>query len=104
MQLYFGSPAFRVLHQYLAVASIAGGLLCGWFGVPLWLLAPPTAFAIYLILEDRAVGNAMMEGGYWPSAGYKRFLIGTNLSSLLKHSALSTFAFGITSVAAGLLS
>jgi hypothetical protein len=103
VQLYFGSPSFRVLHQYLARASIAGGLLCGWFGVPHWLLAPPAAFAIYLILEDRAVHSAMMDGGAWPSPGYKRFLIGTNLSSLLKHSVLSTFAYGTTSVAAGLL-
>jgi hypothetical protein len=103
VQLYFGSPAFRVLHRYLAFASIGGGLFCGWFGVPHWLLAPPAAFAVFLILEDRAVQNAIMDGGAWPSPGYRRFLIGTNLSSLLRHSALSAFAYSITSVVAGLL-
>ena len=49
--------------------------MCGWFGVPLWLLAPPAAFAIYLILEhdrspQRKVGELDNRGGHVYLAQY----------------------------------
>lgn len=86
----------RELERFLAGAFLVGSAIGGWFHQPGWLLVPATASLTFLLVEDRAV-RLRIGAAAWASEGYARFLVGTNLSLLLRNAILNASILAIAS-------
>ena len=90
--------------RLLSGLLLAGSALSGWHGQAGWLVLPPLAALALLLAENRAVRRAIGSAA-WASEGYARFLVGTNLSILLRsailNGAILAIATGLHSVLGG---
>jgi len=86
----------RELERFLAGAFLVGSAIGGWLHQPGWLLVPATASLTFLLVEDRAV-RLRIGAAAWASEGYARFLVGTNLSLLLRNAILNASILAIAS-------
>ena len=89
----------RDVERLLIAANIVGSLVAGWQHQPAWLPVPVACFAAYVILQDRAL-RRQIGFGHWPSAGFARFSLGTNLYFALKNVVLSGLLFVIAGAVA----
>lgn len=92
----------RIMERLLNGLCLGGAMLAGANHAPLWLLAAPICLVGLVIAEDRAVRGRI---GYrtWPSAGYARFLFGTNLYLAVRNSLFCAAVFAAASMARSLL-
>lgn len=86
----------RDLKRLLTGTVLAGSAIGGWLHQPAWLLAPAAVSLLFLLLEDRAV-RGQIGAAAWASEGYARFLVGTNLSLLLRNAILNAAILAIAS-------
>lgn len=92
----------RNLERVLVAANSAASLLAGWYGQLLWLPLSLAAFAAYVAAKNRAL-RRQIGAGHWPSAGFARFTLGTNLYVALKSIALGGVLFALAHAAKGIL-
>jgi hypothetical protein len=82
----------RDIEKLLVVLNILGSLFLG-FRQDLTLLAIPVAvFAVYVVLEDRALRSRIGPRA-WPSEGFADFALGTNIAFSVWNIGLSAFLF-----------
>ena len=86
----------RDVQRFLEGAFLIGSGIGGWFYQPAWLCVPAGTSLALLIIEDRVVRQRIGEAA-WPSEGYARFLVGTNLALLLRSAILNASILAIGS-------
>jgi hypothetical protein len=86
------------LERVLIAANLLGALVFGWRHQPDWLFVPALAFGAYVVIADRRLRRQIGPRA-WPSAGYARFALNTNLYFAFKHLLVG----GLVFLAAGML-
>ncbi len=82
----------RDIEKLLVVLNILGSLILG-FHQDLALLAIPVAgFAVYVVIEDRAL-RSRIGARAWPSEGFADFALGTNVAFSAWNLGLSALLF-----------
>lgn len=87
----------RDLQRLLTYGSPIGSVIYGWQHNLAWLVAPVAAFTIYAILEDRQT-RLRIGPRHWPSEGFARFQMGTNLFLTLWNAMLNAIIFAIAAM------
>ena len=84
----------RIVQRLLTYGSLVGSVAYGWQHNIAWLVVPVAAFALYAILEDWQV-RLRIGPRHWPSEGFARFQMGTNLFLMLWSAMLNAMIFAI---------
>ena len=92
----------RDIERILIAATLGGSLIEGWRHEPDWLLVPLAAFLIKVLVEHRVL-RSRIGVGHWPSEGFARFSLGTNLYFMIRNVALNCVAYALAATAAGML-
>jgi hypothetical protein len=92
----------RDIERILIAATLAGSLIQGWRHEADWLLVPLAAYFTYVLIEDRAL-RSRIGNGHWPSEGFARFTLGTNLSLMVRNVALNGVVFLLAGLVADTL-
>ncbi|MHB1101497.1 MAG: hypothetical protein ACYC0C_01690 [Devosia sp.] len=80
------------MERLLIYGNIIGSLIYGWQQQALWLAVPFVSFAAFVIIHDRQL-RLRIGPRHWPSEGFARFSMGTNLFVMLWNSFLNTVLF-----------
>lgn len=89
----------RDFERMLVLINIAGSLLLGCSHDVALLAISVAVFAVYVILEDRAVRSRVGMRA-WPSEGFADFALGTNIAFAIWNLALSALFFFVGNLAA----
>jgi hypothetical protein len=89
----------RDLERLLVGLNVAGALIEGWRHQPNWLVVSALALGAYVLIADRMLRRQIGERA-WPSLGYARFALNTNLYFALKHLLFGAALFFVASVIA----
>jgi hypothetical protein len=92
-------PGLRDIEKLLVALNLAGAVLQGMRHEPLWLLVPAAAFSLYVVLSHRSLRRRIGERA-WPSEGYARFALNTDLNFALRHLALGVVVYALADFAA----
>lgn len=87
----------RDMQRLLTYGSLIGSVIYGWRHDVAWLVVPVAAFAIYAIIEDRET-RLRIGPRHWPSEGFARFQMGTNLFLMLWNAMLNAIIFAIAAM------
>lgn len=88
----------RDVERLLTAANVVGALVEGWRHQPDWLVIPAVVLAAYVVIADRMLRRQIGPRA-WPSEGYARFALNTNLYFAFKN----LLGGGALFVAAGML-
>ena len=92
----------RTIERLLTGTCLGISLAAGSTHSPQWLLLPPICFAGLLLAESHAV-NQRIGLRTWPSAGYARFLFGTNLYLAIRNTIFSAALYFAAAQGASIL-
>jgi hypothetical protein len=92
----------RDVERLLIAVNVAGSVLAGARHEPIWFLASLLGFAVYVVLQDRAL-RRRIGARAWPSEGFARFNFNTNLYFSLRHLLLGALLFALAGNAASLV-
>lgn len=87
----------RDFQRLLIFGSLTGSLIYGWHHELLWLAVPIAVFAAYAALEDRQI-RLQIGPRHWPSVGFARFQMGSNLFLMLWNAILNAIIFAIAAL------
>lgn len=88
----------RDVERLLIYGNMIGSLIYGWQQQSLWLVVPFLSFAAFVVIQDRQL-RLRIGQRHWPSEGFARFSMGTNLFVMLWNTLLN----GIVFAAAGMV-
>ncbi|MDC9825067.1 hypothetical protein PRN20_15150 [Devosia sp. ZB163] len=92
----------RDIERLLVAANLSGRLLMGVRHDPAWFPIQLAAFALYVVLADRAL-RRRIGPRHWPSEGFARFTFNTNLYFAACHIALGALLFAVAGTAVGIV-
>jgi hypothetical protein len=87
----------RDMQRLLTYSSLIGSVIYGWQHNIAWLVVPVAAFGIYALLEDRQI-RLQIGTRHWPSEGFARFQMGSNLFLMLWNAILNAIIFAIAAM------
>jgi len=88
----------RDVLRLLIYGNIVGSLVYGWQSQALWLAVPLMTFAAFVIVQDRQL-RLRIGTRHWPSEGFARFSMGTNLFVMVWNSLLNGIVFVVAGAA-----
>lgn len=91
----------RDVERLLIYGNIIGSLIYGWQQQALWLAVPLASFAAFVIVQDRQL-RLRIGPRHWPSEGFARFTMGTNLFVMVWNTLLATILFAAAGAARSL--
>ena len=92
----------RDIERLLIAVNIAGSVFAGARHEPLWFVVSFSGFAVYVVLQDRAL-RRRIGARAWPSEGFARFTFNTNLYFSARHLLFGTILFALAGNAASLV-
>lgn len=91
----------RDVERLLIYGNIIGSLIYGWQQQALWLAVPLISFAAFVIIQDRQL-RLRIGPRHWPSEGFARFSMGTNLFVMVWNALLNATLFAAAGTARSL--
>lgn len=82
----------RDVERLLIYGNIIGSLIYGWLQQAPWLTVPFASFAVFVIVQDRLL-RLRIGPRHWPSEGFARFSMGTDLFLMALNVFLDTIIF-----------
>lgn len=82
----------RDVERLLIYGNIIGSVIYGWHQQSLWLAVPFVSFAAFVIIQDRQL-RLRIGPRHWPSEGFARFSMGTNLFVMVWNTFLNVVLF-----------
>jgi len=92
----------RDIERLLVAANLSGSLLMGIRHDPAWFPIQLAAFALYVVLADRAL-RRRIGPRHWPSEGFARFSFNTNLYFAACQISLGALAFALAGTGASIV-
>ncbi len=92
----------RDTERVLIWFNLVGSLAAGYRHEPLWFPLAVAAFALYVVVQDRALRRRIGDRA-WPSEGFARFTFNTNLNFGLSHLLLGALLFAVAGTISGLV-
>jgi hypothetical protein len=92
----------RDTERLLIWFNLIGSLVAGYRHEALWFPLAVTVFALYVVLQDRALRRRIGDRA-WPSEGFARFTFNTNLNFGLSHLLLGALLFAVAGTLSGVV-
>jgi hypothetical protein len=92
----------RPVERLLIYGNIVGTLIYGMQQQAWWLAVPIASFAAYVIIQDQQL-RLRIGPRHWPSEGFARFSMGTNLFLMLWNTVLNAVLFALAGTAASII-
>jgi hypothetical protein len=92
----------RDVERLLIYGNIIGSLVYGWQQQSVWLLVPFASFGIFVLIQDRQL-RLRIGPRHWPSEGFARFSMGTNLFVMFWNTLLNGVVFAVAGTARSLV-
>jgi hypothetical protein len=92
----------RDTERLLIWFNLIGSLVAGYRHEALWFPIAVTVFALYVVLQDRALRRRIGDRA-WPSEGFARFTFNTNLNFGLSHLLLGALLFAVAGTLSGVV-
>jgi hypothetical protein len=92
----------RDVEKLLVGLNVLCALVAGCRQQPDWLMLPAVAFGAYVLIAHRMLRRQIGDRA-WPSEGYARFALNTNLYFAFKHLLFGAVLFLGAGLAAGAL-
>lgn len=92
----------RDTERLLIWFNLIGSLVAGYRHEALWFPLAVTVFALYVVLQDRALRRRIGDRA-WPSEGFARFTFNTNLNFGLRHLLLGALLFAVAGTLSGVV-
>jgi hypothetical protein len=87
----------REFQRLLILGSLTGSVIYGLYHELLWLAVPIAVFAAYAAVEDHQI-RLQIGARHWPSEGFARFQMGSNLFLMLWNAILNAIIFAIAAL------